>query len=134
MAEKIKDLLSSGNPLALAYLGDAVFELAIRNEMIRRGHIKLHDLNCQTVRYVSADAQAKAVVFLTPILSEEEMEWIRRGRNVKSKHSTRGSSIIEYRYATALEALMGFLYLQERQARIQELVQYLIQGTETAAL
>jgi ribonuclease-3 family protein len=131
MAEKIEDLLTSGNSLALAYLGDAVFELAIRHEMIRRGHIKLHDLNKQTVRFVSADAQAKAVHFLAEVLTEEEAEWLRRGRNVKSKHASRGSTVLEYRHATALETLMGYLYLKERQSRVEELIQHIIKEMES---
>lgn len=130
MAEKIDDLLTSGNSLALAYLGDAVFELAIRHEMIKRGHIKLHDLNRQTVRYVSADAQAKAVSFLAGVLTEEEADYLRRGRNVKSKHASRGSSVLEYRHATALETLMGYLYLKGRQARLEELIQVIIKEME----
>jgi ribonuclease-3 family protein len=64
--------------MALAYLGDAVFELAIRHEMIQRGHIKLHDLNKQTSTLCHADAQAKAVLNLAEVLTEEEAEWLRR--------------------------------------------------------
>lgn len=130
MAEKIIIQPEQMHSLSLAFLGDAVFELAVRQRIFQKGIVKLHQLNKETVRYVRADAQAKLVFLIEPFLTEEEADVLRRGRNAKSRHFSRGSSVVEYRHATALEALMGYLFVQNRQQRIDELVDIMMAESE----
>ena len=113
--------------LVLAYIGDAVYELAIREFLVGQGFIKVNQLHMEAVKYVRAGAQAKALFALEDQLSEQEMAVVRRGRNAKSGTPPRGADIVEYRHATALEALIGYLYLQGKQDRVREIVDFAIE-------
>lgn len=113
--------------LVLAYIGDAVYELAIREFLVGQGFIKVNQLHREAVKYVRAGAQAKALFALEDQLSEQEMAVVRRGRNAKSGTPPRGADIVEYRHATALEALIGYLYLQGKQDRVREIVDFAIE-------
>lgn len=109
----------------LAYLGDAVYELLIRQRLIGCGLVKLHALHKETVKYVRADFQAGVMRMLEGRLGEAEQAIARRGRNAKSGHPPKGASPENYHYSTALEALVGFLYLKgehRRLAGIMELI------------
>jgi len=107
--------------LALAHIGDAVYELLVRTELCRSGRHTASELHRQTVRYVSAGAQARAALKLLPQLTEAEAAVYRRGRNCHSHAAPHAVSEGEYHAATGLEALFGWLYLREEQARINEL-------------
>lgn len=113
--------------LVLAYVGDAVYELAIREFLVGQGFIKVNQLHREAVKYVRAGAQAKALFALEDQLSEQETAVVRRGRNAKSGTPPRGADIVEYRHATALEALIGYLYLQGKQDRVGEIVDFAIE-------
>lgn len=127
--ELIKDIFASvrnKNPieipsLVLAYVGDAVYELAVREYLVGQGLVKVNRLHRETVKYVRASAQAKVLFALEDRLSDEEMAVIRRGRNTKSS-VPKNADVIEYRHATAFEALIGFLYLRGDQVRLQEII------------
>lgn len=128
-------ILPNTNPeelpsLALAYIGDAVYEVVIRQYLISHGAVKVNQLHKMAVRYVRAGAQAKALHTLEGILTEEEMAVVRRGRNAKSATLPKNADIMEYRQATALEALIGYLYLQDKQSRVLELIKIAIGAIE----
>ena len=117
------------NSLVLAYLGDAVYEEYIRMYLIKKKIGKVNDLQKESISYVSAKRQA---YFLDKILdseffSDEEISVIRRARNAKSHPSPKGCSVIEYKKATALEALVGYLRFLNRETRIDEIMSYIVE-------
>jgi len=107
--------------LALAHMGDAVYELLIRTKLCTEGLLTSDGLHRRTVELVCAAAQARVAHVLAPLLTEEEQQVFRRGRNAKPRHVPHTVSPDEYGLATALEALLGYLYLAGRQERIDEL-------------
>jgi ribonuclease-3 family protein len=108
-------------PLTLAYVGDAVYELYIRQRLLQRGHVRVKKLHEVAVGYVRARAQATALQELLPHLSELEAEVARRGRNAKGQNP-RKVDPAEYAQATAFEALLGYLYLAGKEERLGELL------------
>jgi ribonuclease-3 family protein len=116
--------------LALAYVGDAVYELAVRERLIGAGLAKVNKLHSETVKYVNAGAQAKALHALEGMLSENEASIVRRGRNARSPHTRRSAGMIEYRRSTALECLIGFLYLKGDTARLDEIMTAALEAVE----
>ncbi len=110
-------------PIAvLAYIGDAVFEVFARLNSLRTSEWHMNTLHRASVRLVKAESQAELLKHLEPYLSEEEKNIVRRGRNAKSGQIPKGVSAVLYRYSTAFETLVGYLYLTERRARIEELL------------
>lgn len=109
------------SPLALAYLGDAVYELLVRDMITCGGTMSAHNLHKRSVKYVNAVAQAKAVDIIFPILTEQEKVILKRGRNAHGSNVPKNVSDFDYRKATGLEALFGYLYLNHELARINEL-------------
>ena len=116
------------SPLTLAYIGDAIYDLVIRTIVVERGNTSPNKLHKKTVKYVSAVVQAQLIDGLYEELTKEEQEIYRRGRNAKSYTTAKNASVIEYRKATGLEALCGYLYLQGRQERLLELSKKAITG------
>ena len=116
-----RDELLALSSLGLAHLGDAVFEVMVRSWLILHGKAKAKDLHRATVRYVSAPAQAAAMERLLPSLTPEEEDVFRRGRNTAPHSVPKAASRGEYQTATGLEALFGWLYLQGRTQRLNEL-------------
>lgn len=113
------------SPLTLAYIGDAVYEVYIRTVVIASGPCKpVHQLHVMSTGYVKAHAQSQLVQKISPILSDEELSIIRRGRNSKSGTSPKNADIVEYRLATGFEALVGYLYLTGRIKRLIEILNY----------
>ena len=117
------------NSLVLAYLGDAVYEEYIRMYLIEKKIGKVNDLQKESISYVSARRQAYFLdkMLDSDFLSEEEISIVKRARNTKSHPNPRGSSIIEYKKATALEALIGYLKLEGRKTRIDEVMNYIVE-------
>jgi ribonuclease-3 family protein len=111
------------NPLVLAFLGDATYAHCVRYHLIARGMVKPHQLHKEANRYVSAKAQAQILLALMPTLTEEELGVVKRGRNAKSGSTAKNADIIDYRHATAFEALIGYLYLSGREERVAEIMQ-----------
>jgi ribonuclease-3 family protein len=111
------------SPAVWAYIGDAVYELFVRHQLITGGPDKTKNLHHKAVSKVRASFQAGLVNKMHSFLKESELEIIKRGRNVKSGHVPAGSDPITYRYSTAFEALIGYLYLKEDYARLMELLQ-----------
>ena len=114
--------------LALAHVGDAVYEILVRSYLACGGTQTAKNLHSRTVALVRASAQAEAVQRILPLLDEAEQEVFRHGRNAKPKTVPKSSSVAEYAYATALEALFGWLYLKQRYGRINELFGVIAEG------
>lgn len=115
------------NSLALAYLGDAIYELYIRKYLLSKNIVKVNELQKEAVKYVSAKSQAK---FLTDMIDNnmltiEELDIVKRARNHKS-HASKSTDIITYKYSTALEALIGYLYLNNNTSRIDEIMNFIM--------
>ena len=112
------------SPLALAYLGDAVYELIIRTLVMNRGNMQVNKLNKRSSGLVKAKTQADIIRLLEEELTQEERAVFRRGRNAKSMTMAKNASVIDYRMATGLEALTGYLYLTEQFDRLLELLRH----------
>lgn len=108
--------------LQLAYIGDAVYELAVREHLLGRGQIRIEQLHKATVGWVQAPAQAAAAHRLLSELTEAETAIFYRGRNVKPTRVPKSATVSEYCYSTALEALFGYLYLTGQKERLRELI------------
>lgn len=110
------------NPIVLAYIGDAVFEMFIRQYVVSKSNHKPQHLHRLSTGFVSAKAQAKALQQLIPLLDEEESDIVRRGRNAKSGSAPKSSDVLEYRHSTAFECLIGYLYYKQSFDRLQEIM------------
>ena len=115
------EALNTYSTAALAYLGDSVLELCVRQYLVRKGVSSSAALNKQALDYVRAGAQAEAMKRILPILTEEEDAVFHRGRNIGHTNTPKSATVAEYRAATGMEALFGWLHLAGRQARIEEL-------------
>lgn len=118
------------SPIVLAYIGDAIYEVAVRQYLISLPNLRPNHLHRSATGLVSAKAQCAILSFLEPILTDDEKDVARQGRNAKSGTIPKNADVLEYRHATAFECLIGYLYYTGQQARIQEIVhsgiQYMI--------
>jgi ribonuclease-3 family protein len=112
------------NSLALAYMGDSVFEIYVRRHLLQRGTVRPNYLHREATKYVSAKAQCQILFQLMNLglLTEDEMAVVMRGRNAKSGTVPKNTDVQTYRYSTAFEALMGYLYLTGQEVRLEELI------------
>ena len=110
------------SPLALAYIGDAVYELAIRTLVMNRGNMQVNKMHKKSASLVKAETQANLAKLLMDDLTPEESAVYRRGRNARSATMAKHATMIDYRMATGFEALMGYLYLMGRYDRVLKLV------------
>lgn len=113
------------SPALLAYVGDAVFEVYVRSVLVVQmgGHMDtLHKL---TVESVKAEAQAKMFRYLEEFLTEDERDIVRRGRNSKCGHVPKNAAVVDYRYSTGFESLIGYLYLDGQKERLNEILKKL---------
>jgi ribonuclease-3 family protein len=109
------------NPLVLAYVGDSVYDTFIRTMLVSNGSIQVNKLHKKSIKFVSAKAQAEITEQLYNILTEDEQDIVRRGRNTKSNSVPKNADMNDYRYATGFEALIGYLYLIGNTQRLKEL-------------
>ena len=116
----------SYSPLVLAYIGDAVFELYVRSEIVAKKNVPVNKLHREATSMVKAKAQSEMVNKIMPILSEEEIVIFKRGRNAHSYTSAKNADIIDYRRATGFEALIGYLYITKNIKRLDEIISYSI--------
>ncbi len=114
--------IRSYSPLALAYIGDAVYDLLIRTEIVSMGNVQVNKYHKQVSNIVKAEAQSKLIQSLVDELTEEERDVYHRGRNANSHSKAKNASMGDYHRATGFEALIGYLYLTEQYARITELI------------
>jgi ribonuclease-3 family protein len=112
------------NALALAYMGDAIYEKAVREHLLRSGRVRPNVLHREATRYVSAKAQAAVVkeMMQSGFLTEEEEAIMRRGRNAKSGSVPKNTDVVTYNYSSGFEAILGFLYLLGRTERTEEFI------------
>lgn len=117
------------NGLALAYVGDAVYEVYIRDYLVAQGQTKPNTLHKMATHYVSAKAQAFLIqeMLTASLLTEEELLIYKRGRNAKSHTSAKNADITTYRVATGFETLIGYLHLTDQLVRLEELIFWCIQ-------
>ena len=116
------------NILALAYIGDSVYETEIRKYLICQGYNKVNKLQTLSLDYVTAKAQAKFISYFIDnnLLSEEELDIVKRGRNAKVFSHPKNVDILTYKWATALECLFGYLYLLNEENRIKDLINVIV--------
>ena len=109
------------SPLSMAFVGDGVYELLVRQRLVERTRLLPGKLHAQAVRYVSAKGQYRALQVLLPYLTEQEHDVLRRGKNASKATVAKHATPEEYRASTGFEALFGWLYLQGNNERIQQL-------------
>lgn len=112
------------NSLALAYMGDAVFEVYVRRHLLQSGKVKPHRLHREGTRYVSAKAQCQILFQMldNEELTMDEIAVVKRGRNAKSATVPKNTDVQTYHYSTAFEALIGYLYLSGEEERLEQLI------------
>ena len=115
------------HPLVLAYVGDTLHDLFIRQYVVAQANHRPNHLHQTASQYVSAKSQARTLERLQSILTDEERDVIRKGRNVKSGTTAKNAGVLEYRHSTAFECLLGFLYYKRRFARINELLRFSVE-------
>jgi ribonuclease-3 family protein len=120
------------NPLVLAYIGDSIYEYHIREYLIRKGINKVNELQGEAKKYVSATSQSKHLDSLINdnIITNEEMDIVKRARNTKTNSHPKNTDILTYKHATALEALIGYLYLTNNKDRVEEIISYILNKGE----
>lgn len=118
------------NVLALAYLGDSVYEIYVREYLVKQGIEKVFDLQKSATEYVSARGQDKYLKLLinNNILNEEELSLVHRARNHKSHAHPKNTDALTYHNATGLEALIGYLFLIDNKDRIKEIMDFILGG------
>ena len=116
------------SPLTLAYIGDGIYDLVIRSGVVGKGNTRAGELHKRTSQIVKAHTQAEMMELLLPLLTEEEADIYRRGRNAKSPTMAKNATMSDYRKATGFETLMGWLYLQDEFERLVELVKTGVDG------
>ena len=120
--------IKSYSGLTLAYIGDAIYDLIIRTYVVESGNAPVNKLHKQVVKMVQASAQAGLYHNIKHMLTEEELAIYKRGRNAKSVTKAKNADIVEYRPATGLEALLGYLYLTGQISRMMELLHPIIKS------
>lgn len=124
LIERKKDIrdVKMMSPLTWAYMGDCVYELYVRQELINKTNLKPNKLHIEAINYVKASKQAEILKKIMDKLSEEEQDIVRRGRNTENHHLPKNASVEDYMYSTAFEALIGYLYLSKQDERLKEIL------------
>lgn len=139
MLDLIKEKFEAGgqeprqlSPLTLAFIGDSVYGMIIKTMVVLAGNCPANELDKKAVKYVKATTQAKIFDYLTEneVLTDEEADVLRRGRNAKSATTAKNASVGDYRKATGVEALVGYLYLSGRQERVVELMEKSVKAVD----
>ncbi|WP_438313596.1 Mini-ribonuclease 3 [Sporosarcina sp. FA9] len=120
------------NALALAYMGDGVYEQAIREHLLRSGRVRPNVLHKQATRYVSAKAQAAVIKEMLEygFMTDEEETIMKRGRNAKSGSVPKNTDVLTYNYSSGFEAVLGYLHLLNRTERVEEFIKHSIEFVE----
>ena len=120
--EKNETDINMLSPLTWAYVGDAVYELYIRTNLVNTTKLKPHKLHLESIKYVKAKAQAELLKKIEVILTEEEKDIVRRARNAENHHLPKNADPADYMYSTAFEGLIGYLYLTKKDERLAEIL------------
>lgn len=131
--DKNIDQFSSYSPLALAFIGDAVYETYVRTRVLMESNASAATLHKRAARHVNAQAQAASLHALLDHLTDEEMAVYKRGRNAKSPTVPKNAKLTDYRTATGLEALFGYLYLKGDASRLDELMRLSFEAVSGSA-
>lgn len=117
------------NVITLAYLGDSVYEVYIREFLIKKGIAKVDELQKEAIKYVSAKSQNTILNFLINknFLDDEEMDIVKRGRNYKRGNHPKNTDIVTYKNSTGFECLIGYLYLENKIKRLEEIIKYILE-------
>ena len=110
------------SPLVWAYVGDGVYELFIRTNLINNSNAKPHKLHMESIKFVKAKAQAETLDKIFDRLTSKEREIARRGRNTENHHIAKNANIADYSHSTAFEAVIGYLYLTHQDQRLEEIL------------
>lgn len=110
------------SPLTWAYIGDCIYELYIRTDLVNKTKLKPHKLHIETIKYVKAKAQANILKSIESNLTEKELEIVRRSRNSENHHLPKNAEPADYMYSTAFEGLIGYLYLTKQDTRLKEIL------------
>ena len=110
------------SPLVWAYVGDSVYEMYIRTELVNKSNAKPHKLHMESIKYVKAKAQADILKKISEFLTDDEKDIVRRGRNTENHHVAKNANVADYSQATAFEALLGYLYLTKQDERLAEIL------------
>ena len=118
------------NVITLAYIGDAVYEVYVREYLVKKGIAKVEELQKESVKYVSAKSQCKILSYLIDnnLLTEIELDVVRRGRNYKRTSHPKNTDIITYKMSSGFEAMIGYLYLNNDKDRLNEIINYILGG------
>lgn len=111
------------SPLTWAYVGDAVYELYVRTNLVNKTKLKPHKLHIESIKYVKAKAQADILKEIMDKLTDDEKEIVRRARNAENHHLPKNSEPEDYMYSTAFEGLIGYLYLCKKDERLKEILE-----------
>lgn len=109
-------------PLVWAYIGDCIYEIFIRMQLVNRTKLNAHKLHLEAIKHVKAKAQAETLASIYDELTEEEQNIVRRGRNAENHHLPKNAEATDYMYSTAFEALIGYLYLSKQDERLKEIL------------
>ena len=120
------------NPLVLAYIGDSIYDLYVRTSLIMHEKGNVGNLHRISAKIVNAKAQAETYRNISGLLSEDENYIFHRGRNAHAATTPKNMSVSDYRYATGLEALIGYLFLTGRRQRIEEIMEYAVKAEKEA--
>ncbi len=120
--EKSETDINMLSPLTWAYVGDAVYELYIRTNLVNNTKLKPHKLHLESIKYVKAKAQADLLKKLEEVLTDEEKDIVRRARNAENHHLPKNADPADYMYSTAFEGLIGYLYLTKKDERLAEIL------------
>lgn len=110
------------SPLTWAYIGDCIYELYVRTNLVNTTKLKPHEMHLKAIEKVKAHSQEENLKKIYDMLTDEEKDIVRRGRNAKNHHVPKNSNVQEYSYATAFEALIGYLYLTKKNKRLKEIL------------
>ena len=116
-----KEEVNMLSPLTWAYVGDCVYDLYIRTKLINESNLKPHKLHIESIKYVKAQAQSELLNKIYETLNEEEKDIVRRARNTQNHHLPKNCNVQDYMYATAFEALIGYLYLTKQNKRLENI-------------
>lgn len=125
-----KNIIADYSPLSLAFIGDAVFEVYVRTHVLSKGNMPPHKLHILAASFVNSKSQAKIMHEISKHLKEDELEIAKRGRNAKSASVPKNADITDYKNATGLESLLGYLYLSGKSERLEELMELAVKIIE----
>lgn len=127
--EELEKKINELSPLTWAYVGDAVYELYVREKLVDNSKLKPNKLHRESIKYVKASAQANILLSIEEELTEREKEIVKRARNTKNHHLPKNAEVSDYMYSTAFEGLIGYLYLTKQEKRLEEILNKCIKIT-----